>query len=176
MGAGKSTIGRLLAEKLGYQFFDTDTVIEQVAGQSIPTLFAEIGEDEFRKLETQVLMQLSAHTRLAIATGGGIVIQRQNWSYLRHGVVVWLDVPLPQLCDRLQRSERAKPSRPLLQGDDWRDKLAKLLEQRTPLYTQADVRVTVAPNDTPDRVMGKVMDAITALIQASAEERKSSLN
>ncbi|MEM9512829.1 MAG: shikimate kinase, partial [Cyanobacteria bacterium P01_E01_bin.48] len=78
MGAGKSTLGGLLAQHLNYQFFDTDTLVETASGQTISDLFAREGEATFRDWETQVLTQLSAYTRLAIATGGGIVERRQN--------------------------------------------------------------------------------------------------
>ncbi|MBU6185133.1 MAG: shikimate kinase [Synechococcales bacterium] len=172
MGAGKTTIGKLLSDQLGYRFLDTDAVIEKALGQSIYKLFNEIGEGQFRRIETQVIAQLSAHTRLTIATGGGIVVTPENWSYLHHGVVVWLDVPLPQLWDRLQRSERTKPSRPLLKGKDWQQQVGKLLEERTPLYAQADVRVGVTPQDTPDKVLNKVIIGVSTLIQSTLDERK----
>jgi shikimate kinase (EC 2.7.1.71) len=90
MGAGKTTVGRILAKKLKYHFFDTDAVIAQVANQSIADIFAEQGEEAFRELETQVLGQLSAYTNLIVATGGGIILRLTNWSYLHHGIVVWL--------------------------------------------------------------------------------------
>jgi shikimate kinase len=81
MGAGKSSTGIQLAERLGYRFFDTDAVIEAAAGQTIPAIFEHQGEDAFRELETQVLAELSAYQRLVIATGGGIVTRPMNWSY-----------------------------------------------------------------------------------------------
>ena len=114
MGSGKTTIGKALSEKLSYRFFDTDAVIEQAAQQSIAQIFATSGEATFRQLETQVLAELSAYRRLAIATGGGIILDRQNWSYLKHGLIVWLDAPVEDICDRLQ----GDTSRPLLQGAD----------------------------------------------------------
>ncbi len=111
MGAGKSTVGQVLAQQLGYQFFDTDAVIEQATGQAIATLFAELGEPGFREMERRVLGELAAYTRLVVATGGGIVTQPENWGILRQGVVVWLDVPITELHRRLQTDT----TRPLLQ-------------------------------------------------------------
>jgi shikimate kinase len=145
MGAGKSTLGHHLAGHLGYRFLDTDALIEQVAGQPIAEIFASVGEADFRTLETEVLAQVSAYTRVVIATGGGIVLQPMNWSYLRHGVVVWLDVPLPELESRLQDDR----DRPLLQRPDWKTHLATLLAQRHPLYAAADIHLPVAPGEPP---------------------------
>ncbi|MCU0566364.1 MAG: shikimate kinase [Oculatellaceae cyanobacterium Prado106] len=161
MGSGKSTTGKILAEHLGYRFLDTDAVIEQAAGQSIREIFATSGEDAFRELETQVLGQLAAYQRLAVATGGGIVLQRQNWSYLRHGIVVWLDVPLAELGDRLQQDQ----TRPILQDTDMTQKLQTLMEQRQPLYAQADVRITVRPAETPDALALRILDEIQQVLK-----------
>ncbi|HEY9847630.1 MAG TPA: shikimate kinase, partial [Candidatus Caenarcaniphilales bacterium] len=102
MGAGKTTIGHLLATELNYHFFDTDALVEQLTGQSVAQLFATLGEPAFRQLESQVLAELAAYKNLVIATGGGVVLTPMNWSYLRHGVVAWLDVPVEQLYRRLK--------------------------------------------------------------------------
>lgn len=139
MGAGKSTLGQQVAQQLGYRFFDTDALIEQVAGQTIPEIFAQSGEATFRDLETQVLAQLAPYTRLVVATGGGIVVRRQNWGQLHHGIVIWLDVPLAELERRLQ----GDATRPLLQRPDWPQHLAQLLEERRRLYQEADIHLTV---------------------------------
>ncbi len=162
MGSGKTTIGRLLAKELSYHFFDTDALIEQVGGQSIPQIFAETGEPGFRQLETQVLAELSAYKNLAIATGGGIVLNRINWSYLRHGIVIWLDVAVEQLYTRLQQD--ATP-RPLLIDTDPLTKLRMLVEQRQRLYAQADVQVTIAENVTSEQVVVQVLQAVSQILK-----------
>lgn len=156
MGAGKSTLGKLLAQELGYRFLDTDAVIEAAAGQTATEIFATAGEAAFRELETQVLGQVAAYQQMAIATGGGIVLQRQNWSYLRHGIVIWLDVSVDQLCDRLQ-SDR---TRPILQGVDLRHTLQTLLEQRHNLYAQADVRIVIDADESPQQLVIRVLEEI----------------
>lgn len=161
MGSGKTTVGQVLAQQLGYQFFDTDAVIEQAAGQPITQLFAELGEAGFRQLESQVLAELSAYTRLAIATGGGIVTRRENWSYLRHGVVVWLDVPLEQLQTRLQ----ADTTRPLLQQGELTQRLQTLLAQRRSLYAQADVRVEFVPAEPLEQLANRILQEIRLIIK-----------
>lgn len=156
MGAGKTTIGQHLAARLHYRFFDTDQIIERVTGLSIRDLFAQSGEAAFRTLESQVLAELSACTRSAIATGGGIVLKRENWGYLRHGIVVWLDVPIAQLQRRLQ----ADQTRPLLQGTDPAVKLQMLLEQRQSLYAQADVCIRQHEDETPEQVTERAIAQI----------------
>jgi shikimate kinase len=161
MGAGKTTVGQLVAQSLGYQFFDTDTVIEQAASQPIRQIFASQGEAEFRQLETQVLAELSAYTRLVIATGGGIVSQQQNWSYLRHGIIIWLNVPLEVLYNRIKKDT----TRPLLQTADPLAKLQLLLQERRPLYAQADVEVSVRPGEAAEQVAAHVLEEISKVLK-----------
>ncbi|MGF1604514.1 MAG: shikimate kinase [Thermosynechococcaceae cyanobacterium] len=164
MGAGKSTTGKRLAELLGYRLFDSDTLITQLAGTSINQIFAEQGEAEFRKLETQVLTELSAYTRLVVATGGGIVTEQINWSHLQQGLVVWLDVPLEYLWDRIQ----ADTSRPLLKTENPYETLEKLMHQRRHLYAQADVHTVIKPEWTVDEVAEQVVEGILKVIKTEA--------
>lgn len=170
MGAGKSTVGQLVAQALGYRFFDTDTVIEQATQQSITQIFATTGEAEFRQLETQVLAELSAYTRLVIATGGGIVSQRQNWSYLRHGIVIWLNVPLELLYHRI----KADTGRPLLQTADPFAKLQLLLQERRALYAQSDVEVTIGEGESAEQVAERVLAAVTDILKPEPSESAES--
>ncbi len=165
MGAGKSSTGAALAQMLGYQFFDTDAVVEAAAGQSIPDIFASQGESAFRQIETGVLAELSAYRRLVVATGGGIVTQQQNWSYLHHGIVVWLDVPAAVLQERLA----ADAGRPLLRGEDWPTKLTALLEQRQPLYAQADVRVPVGAGEAVGAIAARILDLVAERISVNTD-------
>ncbi|OLP16778.1 shikimate kinase [Leptolyngbya sp. 'hensonii'] len=164
MGAGKTTIGHLLAKQLHYRFFDTDALIEQVKGQSVTEIFRNLGEAEFRKLESQVLAELSACTCSVIATGGGIVLQRMNWSYLYHGIVVWLDVPVEQLYRRLQ----ADSTRPLLNGTNPLERLQHLHAERHHLYAQADLRVSIAENEFPTQVAQRILELIPGILKPEA--------
>ena len=166
MGAGKTTVGRELATQLRYGFVDTDAVIEQVAEQSITQLFVEQGEAAFRHLESKVLARVCAYTNLAIATGGGIVVRRENWSYLHHGLIVWLDVPVELLYARLAYDM----TRPLLQEADPLGRLQMLLEQRQPLYAQADLRVTVSDEETPEKIATRVLEEIPNVLKSSSQE------
>ncbi|MFB2937224.1 shikimate kinase [Aerosakkonemataceae cyanobacterium BLCC-F154] len=163
MGAGKTTVGHLLAQELGYsRFFDTDTLIEQLAqGQTINEIFATAGEEAFRELETQVLAELCTYKRTVVSTGGGIVLRQKNWSYLQHGLVIWLDVPVELLIKRLQEDN----SRPLLKDTDPEKKLQMLLEQRQPLYSQADLRITVQPQETPEQITKRILAEIPLVLK-----------
>lgn len=169
MGAGKTTIGRLLAAQLKYGFVDTDVVIEKVAKvESISQLFAEKGEATFRQLESQVLAQVCAYTNLAIATGGGIVLRRENWSYLHHGLVVWLDAPVELLYARLAYDT----TRPLLQDSDPLGKLHTLLQKRHRLYAQADLRVSVSSEETPEQIAKRVLEEIPTVLKEGIGSRE----
>ena len=161
MGVGKTTIGQVLASQLGYQFFDTDVVVEQSAGQTIAQIFSAVGEAQFRQWETAALGQLASHTRKVIATGGGIVLQPHNWQHLRYGLVVWLNAPLDLLQQRLQ----ADTTRPLLQGEDLALRLERLMAQRQALYRQADVHVPIAAAETPEQIGERVLAAIAQKCQ-----------
>ncbi|VEP11345.1 Shikimate kinase [Hyella patelloides LEGE 07179] len=154
MGAGKSTIGKILARKLNYRFFDTDILIERVAGKKIADIFAAEGEEYFRDLETQILKEVSAYRSSAIATGGGIIQKPINWSYLRQGLIVWLDVDLEILKKRLSKDQ----NRPLA------GKLESLLEKRYPLYSQADMHIKCSSNQTPKQVADSIIARIPAMI------------
>lgn len=162
MGAGKTTVGRILAKHLGYRFADTDEMIEQVAGQSIAKIFETEGEAAFRELETKVLAEVSAYKKLAISTGGGIVLRTQNWSYLHYGIVVWLDVPVEELYNRL----REDSTRPLLRDPDPLAKLQNLYESRQALYAQADVRVTSGAGETPEQLAPRVIEAVRKVLKS----------
>lgn len=157
MGAGKSTVGKHLAQKLGYNFLDTDPLIEQCTGKPIPEIFADDGEEAFRNLEQQVLSQVSAYTRLVVATGGGIVMRSLNWSHLHDGIVVWIDVPVEVLYDRLKTESE---HRPLLQTEDPLQRLNALYEQRRDRYAQADISIMVNAKETPEAVSDRLFDMI----------------
>jgi shikimate kinase len=161
MGTGKSAVGRPLAEALGYRFIDADSVLEQVAGRSIPEIFARDGEAGFRALETAVLGQISGWHSLVVATGGGVVTRPQNWGHMHQGVVVWLDAPAALLLQRLA----ADPTpRPLMQAADPAERLQTLLAERNPLYAQADLRVGQG-GEPPEAVAAQVLAGLPALIK-----------
>ena len=163
MGAGKTTVGHLLAKNLGYGFLDTDSVISQAAGKSISEIFATEGEAAFRELETKILSEVSSYKNLIIATGGGIILNLFNWSYLRHGIVVWLDVPVEVLYSRLQGDR----TRPLLQDSNPLAKLKTLLAERKSLYANADVHISIDGLATPEEVKMLVLTEIKKVLKSS---------
>lgn len=156
MGSGKTTVGQEIAKELNYRFFDTDLIIEAIADLPITEIFQQEGEPYFRELETKVLAELSAYTRSVISTGGGIVQQQMNWSYLRHGLVVWLDVDLEILKKRLAQDE----TRPLA------DKLESLLKTRLPLYAQADLAIAVGAQQSPSEISAQIIETIPTVIKS----------
>ncbi len=162
MGVGKSTVGRLLAQKLGYGFCDSDDVIEAAAQCSIPDIFAASGETGFRDLETQVLGQLTAHKQLVVATGGGIVLRRNNWGHLRQGLVIWLDAPFGVLWQRLHTDRR----RPLLQTESPQQTLKTLMAERQPLYALADIQVPIGFKDRPEAIANSIVATIPSKLKA----------
>lgn len=165
MGAGKSAVGRPLADALGYTFIDADDTLERVAGRSIPEVFAEDGEEGFRLLETQVLNQIACIQRLVVATGGGVVTRAENWGHMRQGVVVWLDAPAELLLTRLQ----ADPTpRPLLQTPQPAARLAELLAERNPLYAQADLRIDQTRHLARDLAAGPALQSLSPAEVAAA--------
>ena len=156
MGSGKTTIGRHLAGELNYRFLDTDRMIEAIAKKPITEIFQQSGERYFRELETKVLAELSVYTRSVISTGGGIIQQQINWSYLHHGLIVWLDVDLEILKKRLAEDQ----TRPLA------DKLESLLETRRPLYAQADIRIAIEQEQTPQKITSQIIETIPTVLKS----------
>ena len=137
MGSGKTTIGRRLANSLNLAFLDCDHEMEKQTGASVGLIFDVEGEEGFRLRETQMLKKLTARKRVLVATGGGTVLQAENRKILREsGLVVYLQTPVKQQLRRLRRDK----TRPLLQSGDREKKLARLAEERNPLYEEiADI-------------------------------------
>lgn len=156
MGSGKTTVGGYLAQSLNYRFIDTDQMIEAIAKKPISAIFEQSGESSFRKLETKVLAELSVYTRSVISTGGGVVQEQMNWSYLRQGLVIWLDVDLEILKKRVVEEQ----TRPLA------DKLESLLETRFPLYAQADLRISPNPEQSPQEVSTQISELIPSILKS----------
>lgn len=148
MGSGKTTVGRILAETLGYSFFDCDRLIEQaVGGTTVAEIFKLRGENFFRDNESEVLHKLSLMHRLVVSTGGGAVVRPINWRHMHKGISVWLDVPLEALAKRI--TAEGTKSRPLLheESGDIYDKTLKrlttLMEKRGENYANASARVSL---------------------------------
>lgn len=133
MGVGKTTVGKLLAEELDFPFIDTDREIECRCGADIPWIFDVEGEEGFRQRESRVLGDLSQKHGVVLATGGGIVLKPENRQLLKErGFTVYLTAPLELLMERTSKDKR----RPLLQVEDPRAALQKILLLREPLYRE----------------------------------------
>jgi shikimate kinase/3-dehydroquinate synthase len=158
MGAGKTSIGRRLAARLGLPFRDADSEIELAAGCSIPELFERFGEAEFRAGERRVIRRLLAGDPLVLATGGGAYMDAETRASIRHDAVsVWLRASLPTLTRRVA----GRTNRPLLNGQDPGEVLARLMAARHPVYAEADVIVDCA-DEHPDTTTAQVADALAA--------------
>jgi len=138
MGTGKTSVGRLIAQRLNFKFVDTDELIEARAGKTISALFAEGGEGAFRELEQQVVADLGQGEKSVIATGGGLAAGAANLASLKeHALVVCLWASPEVIWERV----RGQAHRPLLQEADPMGKIRQLLAAREPFYKQADVLV-----------------------------------
>ncbi len=144
MGAGKSTIGRLLAKQLNFPFKDSDHVIEENAGADIPWIFDVEGEEGFRSRETSVIQALLQDASIVLATGGGAVLRPKNRQLLQDAAdaIVYLVADPEYLLHRTAKDKK----RPLLQVDNPREKIIQLLEERDPLYRE--VATHIVPTDT----------------------------
>jgi shikimate kinase len=134
MGTGKSSVGRRLARKLGFEFVDTDRVLAEHAGMEIAEIFAQHGEAHFRELETGALESLGQLTRSVIATGGGIILRERNRELLRElGFVVALTASEEVIFERVSRNA----NRPLLQNENPRETVSRMLSERRAHYEAA---------------------------------------
>ena len=141
MGTGKSSVGRLVAAQLRYEFVDTDELIEKRAGKSITRIFAEDGEPAFRQIEQQIVAEMTGWRQKVISTGGGLAANDANIASLKqHALLVCLWATPEAIYQRV----RHQSHRPLLQDPDPLGRIRSLLEQRTPFYKQADVLVNTA--------------------------------
>lgn len=158
MGAGKTSVGRRLAEMLSAPFWDSDAEIEAAsAGISIPEIFERFGEEEFRRLERSVLARLLSGPPAVIATGGGAFMQPQvRDAIAQSGVSIWLDVDLPTLKSRVL----GRSGRPLLAVDDPGARLAALLAERGPVYSTADITIAAGQRQTQDDVAHAIIEAL----------------
>jgi len=158
MAVGKSTIGPLLAQRLGWAFIDLDRHIERRTGKPIDDIFSEAGEPAFRDHETQTLAKISVLDKRVVAVGGGAPTLERNWPYLQRGLSVYLALSLEQLWVRLKTAQR-----PLLDGlgeSQRLERVRELLQARLPSYRRADL--TVAADGTPLAVAQRIVREVEA--------------
>jgi shikimate kinase len=156
MGAGKSAIGRRLAHRLGLPFVDADDEIERAAGCTISEFFERFGETEFRNGERRVISRLLEGPPHVLSTGGGAYIDAATRALMRErALTVWLRADLDVLYDRIKK----RSHRPLLRQGDPREILGRLMEQRYPIYAEADL-VVESTAQPPDRTTEQVIEAL----------------
>lgn len=135
-----------------YNFLDTDDIIEKATSMTIPEIFAEEGEEGFRKVEAQILDSVHAYVRCVVSTGGGIVCRIQNWSKLQTGIVIFLDVTPEVIMKRIEGTDR-----PLLQTDDPLQTLKDLSDERKDKYAQSDITIEISEDMNEDQVADEVV-------------------
>ncbi|RUM92472.1 MAG: shikimate kinase AroK [Thiomicrospira sp.] len=157
MGAGKSTVGRFLADKLHYQFLDSDHVIEDKTGATIPMIFDIEGESGFRTREKAAIDDLTQQSEIVLATGGGAILNPENRKNLRsRGFVVYLKSSVDALVQRTRHDR----NRPLLQTENPEQVLRKLIEERGPLYEEVADLVIQTEQVSVHRVVKQILDKL----------------
>jgi shikimate kinase len=164
MGAGKSSVGRRLAGRLGIPFVDADVEIEKAAGMSITEIFAAHGEPYFRAGETRVIARLLESGPQVLATGGGAFMNAETRAAIRaKGISVWLRATLEILNRRIKR----RGDRPLLKNVDPAETLRRLLEERDPVYAEADI--TVESRDVPhETIVDEILESLRSRVAPAA--------
>jgi shikimate kinase len=166
MGAGKSSVGRRLASRLGFDFIDADTEIEKAAGATIPEIFAEHGESAFREGERKVIARLLDQPRIVLATGGGAFMNAETRARIRErGHSIWIKASLDVLTKRCAR----RSNRPLLANGDLRGTLDRLMRERYPVYAEAEFTVTSL--DGPhEAVVEEILQALPEPYRRAADK------
>lgn len=156
MGAGKTTIGKLLAKRLGREFIDCDHYIVAQTGADIPWIFAKEGEEGFRGRETRVLEELTAMPNIVMATGGGAVGREENRKLLQQGFVIYLEASVDT---QLIRTKKDK-NRPLLQNDNPRATLEALYQKRHPLYQEVATIIVPTGRAYPKQMVADLLEIL----------------
>lgn len=157
MGSGKSTIGRILAQKLKFQWLDMDIEIEKGEQKTIQEIFDEKGEAYFRDLETDYLKQLTQQNNKVISTGGGIVLKEENIALLKEiGTVVFLHADSAQIIENLKDDTK----RPLLKGDNVEEKIMRLLDERESNYLSAANIIIQTTGKSMDHVVEEIISLL----------------
>tara|TARA_B110000908_G_scaffold147451_1_gene179183 strand:+ start:977 stop:1573 length:597 start_codon:yes stop_codon:yes gene_type:complete len=158
MGAGKTAVGRALAQRLGVSFLDSDAEIEVAANRTVPEIFERDGEPFFRTKETQIIERLLAEKRCVLSTGGGAFLSEQNRMNISgKGISVWLDADLELLWNRV----RNKDTRPLLRTPNPKSTLQDIYDQRVPTYALADMTVVSEEEYSIEDMVDRVVEALT---------------
>ena len=159
MGAGKTTVGRQAAEQLGLRVVETDIEIETVCGKPIPEIFSQLGEDYFRKIESQVIEKCCHQPDCLVITGGGAVLREENWRHMKCGIIISLLVTPEEVLRRVGTGS----GRPLLEEGDAGERISGLMAQRAHLYRMAD---SLVPTD--GKSSGEVVESVVMVYRLLA--------
>ncbi len=158
---GKSTVGRILARKVGWDFVDLDDYVEEKAGKSIREMVEEGGWEAFRKKEREALREFSPRERLVLALGGGAVRHREEMESLRDGaLVVWLCARPETILRRLSADPRTQTQRPSLTGRSWEEEVVELLREREPLYRHFADLALCTDALSPEEIARKILEEL----------------
>lgn len=161
MGAGKSTVGKILAEKLNRDFYDTDQAIEESTKKSISEIFESEGEDYFRDREEEIVKKIASEVKEAVvALGGGAILKLTNWELItRSGVIVYLQWKFNSLLKRLANDD-SRPLAAKIPRESYQTEFLKLFELRKPIYAQADFIIDCSDDLTETQVADEIVNEL----------------
>jgi len=160
MASGKTTVGKLLAKKLGMSFYDTDSIIEKETGKTIPEIFKTNGEEAFRDIERELLKNIAGNGLISsgvIATGGGMPCFADNMELIKDlGITVYLKAPINDIINRIDNAEKRPVFKREMEKGELFENIKRLLELREPYYQKADIII----NSVPDRTILEIVDEL----------------
>ncbi len=169
MGAGKSTIGKILAHRIGYRFYDTDHLVMRGFGKPVSVIFEENGEESFRKAEIMVLQELARRQKVVVSTGGGTLVREDTFRIARDsGTLVYLRAPVSDLYERVLFSPK---DRPVVDVPDTETAFRQRFEERRVYYEQSDLTVDTIDR-RPDDVVKDIISGLQLKVARHVENRR----
>ncbi len=163
---GKSLIGRLLAERLGYRFVDTDHELCRRTKQSVEEIVAERGWQGFRMLERALLQEMAGQQKIVLAVGGGAIEHEDIWQLLRaHYFIIWLQADKKTILSRMAADDKTSTQRPALTSQNLEDEIEEILARRSPLYASGSDMAVDTATGTPKQLVEQIL---SALVKVSA--------
>jgi len=161
---GKSLIGQLFADRIGWEFLDTDALLCVQTGYTVAAYVEQFGWQRFRQMENRLLLDLCTRTSVVIATGGGAILHEQAWRILRKkSIVIWLDAGVQTIENRLMADAYSKHQRPSLTGEEPHQEIGALVAERAPLYKKGSDFVVMTDGRSPADLIMDIEQALAAL-------------